>query len=72
MFITCLEQAYLTLNLSKCEFVQATVPYVGKQVAHEQVRPVDDKVSAILNISTHSTRHEMLISLVFSVLLVFA
>lgn len=40
----------LMLNLAKCEFAKATVTYLGKQVGRGQVRPVDAKLSAILEI----------------------
>ncbi|KAF7641069.1 hypothetical protein LDENG_00296330, partial [Lucifuga dentata] len=43
-----LVDANLTLNLAKCEFGKATVIYLGKQVGHGQVRPVDAKVTAVL------------------------
>ncbi len=39
--------ASLTLNLAKCVFGQATVTYLGKQVGHGQVKPVQMKVLAI-------------------------
>ena len=42
-----LAKASLTLNLAKCDLGKATVTYVGKQVGHGQVRPVEAKVVAI-------------------------
>lgn len=38
----CFAEANLTLNLGKCEFAQATVTYLGKQVGQGQVRPLED------------------------------
>lgn len=37
----------MTVNLSKCEFGQATVTYLGKVVGGGQVRPVQAKVECI-------------------------
>lgn len=42
-----LESAFLTLNLPKCVFGQASVTYLGKQVGQGQVKPVEAKVAAI-------------------------
>lgn len=42
-----LEEAGLTVNLSKCEFGQAMVTYLGKVVGGGQVRPVQAKVECI-------------------------
>lgn len=54
-----LAKAILTLNLAKCEFARATVTYLGKQVGHGQVRPVDAKISAIVEFPVPSTRREL-------------
>lgn len=43
-----LAQARLTLNLAKCEFGKTSVTYLGKQVGHGQVRPVDAKITAVV------------------------
>ncbi len=43
----CLENASLTLNLAKCDFGQATITYLGREVGQGQVRPIEAKVSAI-------------------------
>lgn len=53
-----LADASLTLNLAKCEFGKATVTYLGKQVGHGQVRPVEAKVSAVLSVPVPTTRRE--------------
>lgn len=54
-----LAEASLTLNLAKCEFGKATVTYLGKRVGHGQVRPVDAKVTAVLEYPVPSTRREL-------------
>ena len=54
-----LAKASLTLTLAKCEFAKATVTYLGKQVGHGQVRPVDAKVAAILAYPEPTTRREL-------------
>lgn len=54
-----LSEASLTLNLAKCEFGKATVTYLGKQVGHGSVRPVDAKVTAVLSFPKPTTRREL-------------
>lgn len=54
-----LADASLTLNLAKCEFGKATVTYLGKQVGHGQVWPVEPKVSAVLSFPVPTTRWEL-------------
>lgn len=44
-----LTAASLTLILMKCDFAKASVTYLGKQVGNGQERPVDAKVTAILD-----------------------
>lgn len=51
-----LSDANLTLNLAKCDFGQATVTYLGRQVGQGQVCPVDSKISVILTCPIPSTR----------------
>uniref|UniRef100_A0A7N8YKI4 Gypsy retrotransposon integrase-like protein 1 n=2 Tax=Mastacembelus armatus TaxID=205130 RepID=A0A7N8YKI4_9TELE len=51
-----LAQASLTLNLAKCEFGQATVRYLGREVGQGQVRPVIEKIHAIVNFPVPTTR----------------
>ena len=43
-----LRQAHLTVNLAKCDFLQATVEYLGHVVGQGCVRPIDAKVDAIV------------------------
>lgn len=47
--------ANLTLNLSKCKFGKATVPYLGKVVGCGVVRPIEAKVEAILSFGAPSS-----------------
>ncbi|CAI5660942.1 unnamed protein product [Oreochromis niloticus] len=54
-----LAEASLTLNLAKCEFGKATVTYLGKQVGFGQVRPVEAKITAILDYPSPTTRREL-------------
>lgn len=54
-----LEKASLTLNLGKCEFGQATITYLGKEVGQGQVRPVEAKVTAIVEFPAPTTRREL-------------
>lgn len=54
-----LAEASLTLNLAKCEFGKATVTYLGKQVGHGQVCPVDAKVKAVLSYPVPTSRQEL-------------
>ncbi len=54
-----LHEAFLTLNLAKCEIGKATVTYLGKQVGHGQVRPVMAKISSINEFPVPKTRREL-------------
>lgn len=54
-----LAKASLTLNLAKCEFAQATITYLGKEVGQGQVRPLEAKVTAIAEFPTPATRREL-------------
>lgn len=54
-----LADASLTVNLAKCEFAKATVTYLGKQVGLGQVRPMDAKVTVVMSLPVHQTRHEL-------------
>lgn len=47
MVLCHLKEAGLTVNLSKCEFGQATVTYLGKEVGGGQVCPVQAKGESI-------------------------
>lgn len=54
-----LSAASLTLNLQKCEFAKASVTYLGKQVGNGLVKPLDLKISAILEYPMPTTRREL-------------
>lgn len=54
-----LANAFLTLNLPKCEFGKAMVTYLGKRVVDGQVRPVEAKISAIITFPPQTTRCEL-------------
>lgn len=54
-----LSNASLTINLAKCEFGKATVTYLGKQVGQGHVRPIDAKVTAILEFPVPKTKREL-------------
>ncbi len=54
-----LADASLTVNLAKCEFGQATITYLGKEVGQGQVRPLEAKVTAIAEFPTPTTRREL-------------
>ncbi len=47
------------MNLAKCEFGQATITYLGKEVGQGQVRPLGAKVTAIAGFPTPTTRREL-------------
>ncbi len=54
-----LEKASLTLNLAKCDFGQATITYLGREVGQGQVRPIEAKVSAIAEFPVPTSRKEL-------------
>ena len=53
-------QANLTLNLSKSEFVQATVQYLGHVVGQGYVKPVMAKVDAIVKYPVPKTKKQLM------------
>ena len=53
------QAASLTLNLAKCEFGQATVTYLGKQVGQGVVRPVEAKVESVASFPAPKTKREL-------------
>ena len=55
-----LTEAKLTINLSKCEFAQATVTYLGHVVGQGEVRPVQAKIEAVNNYTAPTNRKELL------------
>uniref|UniRef100_A0A3Q3MQZ4 Gypsy retrotransposon integrase-like protein 1 n=1 Tax=Mastacembelus armatus TaxID=205130 RepID=A0A3Q3MQZ4_9TELE len=54
-----LAQASLTVNLAKCEFGKATVLYLGREVGQGQVRPVLEKISAVVDFPVPTTRRAL-------------
>lgn len=54
-----LADASLILNLAKCEFAKAIVPYLGKHVGQGQVWPVEAKVCAIVEFPTPANKREL-------------
>lgn len=54
-----LTEANLTVNLAKCDFVKATVVYLGKIVGGGMVKPVNAKIEAITSFPVPSTRREL-------------
>lgn len=54
-----LAKASLNLNLAKCEFAQATITYLSKEVGQGQVRPLEAKVTAIAEFPIPTTRREL-------------
>ncbi len=59
LLFTRLSDASLTVNLAKCEFAKAEVTYLGKKVGHGSVRPIEAKVSAIMDYSAPSNKREL-------------
>lgn len=51
--------ASLTLNLTKCEFDEGTVLYLGQQVGKGKVRPADSKVSETAAVPVPTTQREL-------------
>lgn len=53
------EQFGLTINVSKCEFAQESIEYLGYEVTAKGIRPLDDKVKAITEISRPKTVEQL-------------
>ncbi len=54
-----LAAANLTLNLAKCDFAKAVVTYLGKKVGQGQVRPVEEKITDVVEFPIPTTKREM-------------
>ena len=54
-----LTEAKLTVNLTKCEFAQAEVTFLGHVVGLGNVKPVHAKVEAILNFPVPENRRDL-------------
>ncbi len=46
-------------NLAKCEFAKAVITYLGKLVGRGLVRPVEAKVSAIIEFPSPTNKREL-------------
>ena len=55
-----LSESKLTVNLKKCEFVQAQVVYLGHVVGSGVVRPNDAKVHDIVNFAQPQSKRELM------------
>ena len=54
-----LEEVSMNVNLAKCEFVQASVQYLGYVVGHGQVSSSQAEVEAIKNFKAPHHRHAL-------------
>ena len=54
-----LEAANLTVNLAKSEIGKATINYLGFVVGHGKLKPLEAKVTAVLNYPVPKTRKEL-------------
>lgn len=57
--LDCINEAGLTLKLSKCEFGKTSVNLLGYVVSDEGVQPQDEKVEAIRNVPAPKTVKEI-------------
>lgn len=48
-----------TLNVAKCDFAQATITYFGKEVGWGQVRPVEAKITDMIQFPAPTTIREL-------------
>ena len=55
-----LDEANLTINLTKSHFVQSSVEYLGFKIGNGQVKTVEAKVNDIVNLPTPTNRKEIL------------
>lgn len=54
-----LADASLTLNLAKCEFAKGKITYLGKQVGQGMLKPVEAKITVILEYPVPSNKREL-------------
>ena len=54
-----LEQFGLRIKLSKCQFFQDSVTYLGHKISRDGVQPTEDRVSSILNAPTPQNKTEL-------------
>ena len=54
-----LQEANLTVNLAKSEFAKATLTYLGFEVGHGQIKPLEAKTKAIHEFAVPRTRKQL-------------
>ena len=59
-FFECCSNARLTINLLKSDFCQARIVYLGHEIGHGQVSPIQAKVEAIVAYSAPSNRRGLM------------
>ena len=55
-----LQENGLAIKLSKCEFGKKTVEYLGYQVSKDGIKPLNRKISALVDFPTPKTQKELL------------
>ena len=56
---TCLAEAGLKVNITKCKFCQSELEYLGYTINREGVKPILKKVEAILQLQPPKTRKKL-------------
>jgi len=59
-FLSQLRQARLTVNLSKSEFGQACVTYLGHVFGQGKIRPINAKVEAVASFSVPTSKNQLM------------
>ena len=59
-FLVRLRQAQLTVNLTKSEFGQACITYLGHVVGKGGIKPIEAKVEAIMNFPTPASKSQLM------------
>lgn len=54
-----LDEANLTVNLRKCRFGASSITYLGHEVGQGKVRPIESKITPILNLPRPQSRKEL-------------
>ncbi|KAG6464791.1 hypothetical protein O3G_MSEX014731 [Manduca sexta] len=52
-----LEEAHLTLNLSKCDFLQNSINYLGYEISASGLRPGTNKIESVVNFPCPTNVH---------------
>ena len=55
----CLEQFGLCIKLSKCQFFQDSVTYLGHKISKDGIQPTAERVSSIINAPTPQNKAEL-------------